>query len=292
MHLHSFTYDYHLRCIYNYLTMSPTANKLCDAYNVHQFLDDFMKYYNKTPNFARNLVYTDTLTIKDLVTEGKQLYEYLLSNVAQYNFKVFNMDHIGDMEYILVQVTSTPQVSYKDSQDRQHTDDFDITLVVYNLCTPYSPQDTVLHLKYYLILTSKREIYPKCDVEQKLGKFRTVSSTARSLSALERNCNDLESSITKTTESETDAASSEDDHTTYNFENESDGDNTNVESSLSQQSSIPHVEICQESVNYLGYYSSHEQLMHQLILDKAETTQKHIKDMVAKGKLAYLTLLI
>ncbi|KAJ8966988.1 hypothetical protein NQ317_011188, partial [Molorchus minor] len=45
----------------------------------------------------------------------------------------------------------------------------------------------------------------------------------------------------------------------------------------------PYIEINQESVNYLGYYSSHEQLMQQLILDKANTTQKNIKDMVAKG---------
>lgn len=59
------------------------------------------------------------------------------------------------IEYILIQVTSTPPVSYKDSQDRQHTNDFDITLIVYNLCTPYKPSDDVLHLKYYLILTSK-----------------------------------------------------------------------------------------------------------------------------------------
>lgn len=91
------------------------------------------------------------------MTEGQQLYEYLLSNVSQYNFKVFELDlWEGDSEFILVQVTSTPQVSYKDSQDRHHTDDFDITLVVYNLCTPYHPSDNVLHLKYYLILTSKR----------------------------------------------------------------------------------------------------------------------------------------
>lgn len=44
-----------------------------------------------------------------------------------------------------------------------------------------------------------------------------------------------------------------------------------------------HIEIFQESVNYLGYYSSHEQLMQQLILDKANTTQKNIKGMVKKG---------
>ncbi|CAH0562057.1 unnamed protein product [Brassicogethes aeneus] len=287
MHLHSFAYDYHLRCIYNYISAASAPNRLSNLYNVHQFLDDFMKYYNKTPNFARNLVYADTLTIKNLVTEGKQLYDYLLSNIAQYNFKVFEMEANEDMECILVQVTSTPQVSYKDSQDRHHTDDFDITLVIYNLCTPYSPKDNVLHLKYYLILTSKREIYPKSEVEHKLGKFRTVSSTARSLSALERN--DLEESTTKTIESSEIDCDSSDEDKMLTSENDS---NNRIESSISQQSMVPYVEISQESVNYLGYYSSHEQLMHQLILDKANTTQKHVKDMVAKGMVHCRTFLL
>lgn len=135
-----------------------------------------MKYYNKAPNFARNLVHTskprllidlgtiiihslfvDTITIKNLVSEGQQLYDYLLSNVSQYDFKVLEADvWEGAPEFFLVQVTTTPQVSYKDSQDQKHTDDFDITLIVYNLCTPYSPTDNILHLRYYLILTSKR----------------------------------------------------------------------------------------------------------------------------------------
>nr|CAD7604775.1 unnamed protein product [Timema genevievae] len=39
----------------------------------------------------------------------------------------------------------------------------------------------------------------------------------------------------------------------------------------------------QESVNYLGYYSSHEQLMQQLILEQAENAKHRIREMVAKG---------
>jgi hypothetical protein len=253
---------------------------VCDRYNVTQFFDDFMKYYNKAPNFARNLIHADTITIKNLVTEGKQLYDYLLTNVDQYDFKVLDMDKgDGEVEYILVQVTSNPHVSYKDSQDREHTDDFEITLVVYNLCLPYSPTDNILHLKYYLILTSKREIYPKSEVEPKLGKFRTVSSTAKSLLALEKLSGDLENSTSKPMDENFDMSSS-DEHLMFASESRSEKSD---EPSNRYLSSTPHVEISQESVNYLGYYSSHEQLMQQMILDKAHTTQKHIKDMVAKG---------
>ncbi|RZC33025.1 SZT2-like, partial [Asbolus verrucosus] len=283
MHLHSFTYDYHLRCLYNYISNGPGVNKVCDRYNVTKFFDDFMKYYNKAPNFARNLIHAETITIKNLMTEGKQLYDYLLTNVDQYNFKALDMDRgDGEVEYILVQVTSNPQVSYKDSQDREHTDDFEITLVVYNLCMPYSPTDNVLHLKYYLILTSKREIYPKSEVEPKLGKFRTVSSTARSLSALEKMSGDLENSILKPEDADNYELSSSDEHIMFASENRS-SDGKSDEKLPNQQLITPQIEISQEFVNYLGYYSSHEQLMQQMILDKAVTTQKHIKDMVAKG---------
>ncbi|XP_048517774.1 KICSTOR complex protein SZT2 isoform X3 [Dendroctonus ponderosae] len=272
MHLHSFTYDYHLRSIYNYIF--GNFGKLPEKYNVHQFLDDFMKYYNKAPNFARNLVHSDTITIEGLVTEGKQLFDYLLSNVRQYGFSVLEMDHTSP-EFILVQVTTARQVSYKDSQDRQHTNDFDMTLVVYNLCTPYKPTDRVMHLKYYLILTSKRDIFPMFENEQKLGKFRTVSSTGGP-STSDKSATDLELSLPK----------SESNGEAERAERLADNDDKSLSRSSEDKplsKLLATVTIMQESVNYLGYYSPHEQIMQQLILDKARSTQKDIRNMVSKG---------
>ena len=54
MHLHSFTYDYHLRCLHQFITDQQPL--LRHNYHVINFLDDFIKYYPKAPNFARNLV--------------------------------------------------------------------------------------------------------------------------------------------------------------------------------------------------------------------------------------------
>lgn len=88
--------------------------------------------------------------------DAKHLYDYLLSNVEQYNMDVFNMQRDQDVEYVLVQIASTPKMSYKDAQDCQQTDDFDVTLII---SRPYPCQETsttVLELKYYLILTSRR----------------------------------------------------------------------------------------------------------------------------------------
>lgn len=44
-----------------------------------------------------------------------------------------------------------------------------------------------------------------------------------------------------------------------------------------------HICFRQEAVNYLGYYSSHEQLMQQLILQQAAAARSHIVSMVTQG---------
>lgn len=57
MHLHSFTYDFHLRCIHSYI--AGTGPWLVQqGYHLIHFLDDFNKYYSKAPNYARNLIYS------------------------------------------------------------------------------------------------------------------------------------------------------------------------------------------------------------------------------------------
>lgn len=99
--------------------------------------------------------------IKDLLTEGQQLYTYLLSNNKQYGMYVLSMNKRDlpeetDNDYVLVQVTSVPQVMYKDSQDRQQTDDFNITLIVTNLGLTRQLHDNVLRLKFYIVVTSRR----------------------------------------------------------------------------------------------------------------------------------------
>lgn len=103
------------------------------------------------------------------------------------------------------------------------------------------------------------------------------------MSALERELDEVESSVEQSHDPIKDSTSSlEKDITSSGKYSQT--STINEESSVSQQSnSLPYIELYQESVNYLGYYSSHEQLMQQLILDKASTTQKHIRDMVSKG---------
>jgi hypothetical protein len=61
IHLHSFTYDYHLRTISSYVARRPT--RLRPGFHVVSFLEDFLKYYTKGPNFARNFIYAGSLHV-------------------------------------------------------------------------------------------------------------------------------------------------------------------------------------------------------------------------------------
>ena len=61
IHMHSFTYDYHLRTISSYVSLRPT--RLRPGFHVVSFLEDFLKYYTKGPNFARNFIYSGSLHV-------------------------------------------------------------------------------------------------------------------------------------------------------------------------------------------------------------------------------------
>jgi hypothetical protein len=61
VHLHSFTYDYHLRTVSSYVSQRPT--RLRPSFHVVSFLEDFLKYYTKGPNFARNFIHSGSLHV-------------------------------------------------------------------------------------------------------------------------------------------------------------------------------------------------------------------------------------
>ncbi|KAK7862806.1 hypothetical protein R5R35_004159 [Gryllus longicercus] len=308
MHLHSFAYDYHLRSISSYVSGHHAILK--QGYHLTHFLDDFLKYYSKAPNFARNLVYADMLSVSNVTTPPQQLFNYLLSHEKVYKMEVFRMapvthetDSSVDNEYVLVQLENMPHVTYRDAHDMSHTDEFSVTLIVSHDSVPHEKQDitdqSTLHLKYYIILTSTSELFPKLEIGSKLGKFRTVSTASHDPMQLysprgihatsEVHVSDIGDRDTKPPEAVsvppcapvtvlaplTPQAPA------------LPAPLTDCDLSDKQELSLPvlphHTEIRQESVNYLGYYSSHEQLMHELILERASTAQKCIQDMVAQG---------
>ncbi|KAI4483415.1 hypothetical protein M0802_013415, partial [Mischocyttarus mexicanus] len=329
MHLHSFTYDFHLRCIHSYIAGKGFWS-LQQGYHLTHFLDDFNKYYSKAPNYARNLVYSDVINVRNLATPARMLYTYLLAHEETYGMRAFVMSNepqeSQEGEYVLFKLQSTPLVSYCDAQDTRYTDDFDVALIVSRIEQSPEIEKTEITLKYYLMLTSKRELYPKRDLENnKLGKFRTVysviklanssqpgnSSESNSISTMvqspplppplvrkssNREMNNPTDSDSRNSDIDSNGNSKESDekisiNKTINnmaptpppVPNSPLTQNHNVLNTSSSLSSPHLIQIRQESVNYLGYYSSHEQLMQQLIMSQAQAARQHIIDMIERG---------
>lgn len=289
--------------------------------------------------------------------------------------QVFSMadetDDTQHSEYVLVKLQSTPLVSYHDSQDTKYTDDFDVALIV-TWTEQFAQSDSrEITLKYYLMLTSKRELHPKREVESnnKIGKFRTVYSVVKSMasSQMDSPSESSPSSMTspyfqKQTKSELISSSSDLqaevgtsrwvtfyfviflfsfqsffivswNSNQYTYIHLLSLQDTNAAESLgslrecdgldsedpendvlsplaptpppvpdsplatnvlnaSAASSSNLTQIRQESINYLGYYSSHEQLMQQLIMSQASAAQQHIKNMIEQGALHCRTHLL
>ena len=95
--MHSFTFDFHLRVIHQLVSGKPTFRK---GFNLVLFLEDFMMYYNKGPNFARNAIhrgYIDIPCTQEWIN-ANQLYNYVLSHEDTYLFKVLRMEPIFVIE--------------------------------------------------------------------------------------------------------------------------------------------------------------------------------------------------
>ncbi|XP_046683213.1 KICSTOR complex protein SZT2-like isoform X2 [Homalodisca vitripennis] len=301
MHLHSFTYDYHLRTLTRFISREESL--LPAGYHLTSFLDDFLKYYSKAPNYAYSLVHSGNLVIPKISSPTHLLFSYLLNHEDDYPMKIMSMVAPGQElddkslssanEYVLIQRSSSSQLMYRDIQDNKQVYEYDIVLIV---ASEESPDPTVLRLRYFILLTSRRHVpqigssgeklseqteqeinsvmsyfgeepYAKLENERKLGKFRTVS-TANPLIVM------------GVMSRETTPPSSED-----LPEELLESHHSSPTVQLERRPSTQFFEIKQETVNYLGYYSSHEQFMQQLILEQAQTAKKNIEEMIAQVSL-------
>lgn len=55
MHVHSFSYDFHLRVVHQYLVGSHMT--LRQGYQLTDFLDDFISHHPDIPKFGRNHIF-------------------------------------------------------------------------------------------------------------------------------------------------------------------------------------------------------------------------------------------
>lgn len=187
MHLHSFTYDYHLRSMYSYI--SGRQMTFSPGYHLISFLDDFRKYYQKAPNYARNHILCGEVCVTNIKVTGQQLYNYMVTHNSVYNMEVLEMScsisnntassigrslnenpklapaglkeltlsssHAND--YVLIEL-KREKVRYRDGKD---PDIFDCGLLITHDFQNDSSSKDCLTLKYFLMLTNQRDLYPK-----------------------------------------------------------------------------------------------------------------------------------
>ncbi|XP_056893432.1 KICSTOR complex protein SZT2 isoform X1 [Takifugu flavidus] len=182
MHVHSFSYDFHLRVVHQYLVGCHMT--LRQGYQLTDFLDDFISHHPDIPKFGRNHVFQGSFSISTGMITAHQLYNYITDHAGTYGMKPLRMSKTtmateakkgtADLhEYALVAVWNSSG-SYTDLEGQHHHDDFDVTLVVCHHAAPFEEQSDVerhlLRLRFFVIMTSQRELFPRLTADMRRFK--------------------------------------------------------------------------------------------------------------------------
>ncbi|KAL1022662.1 hypothetical protein UPYG_G00030640 [Umbra pygmaea] len=185
MHVHSFSYDFHLRVVHQYLVGCHMT--LRQGYQLTSFLEDFIAHHPDIPKFGRNHVFQGSFSISTGMITAHQLYNYITDHAGTYGMKPLRMSKTAmtsdgkkgappssDLhEYALVALWNSSG-SYKDLEGLRHHDDFDVSLLVYHNAAPFEEQSEgerhLLRLRYYVIMTSQRELFPRLTADMRRFK--------------------------------------------------------------------------------------------------------------------------
>ncbi|XP_053324892.1 KICSTOR complex protein SZT2 [Spea bombifrons] len=184
MHVHSFSYDFHLRVLHQYLLGSSMC--LRQGYDLASFLQLFISQHPDIPKYGRNHVYQGMLSVSTGMIAAHQLYNYIADHASTYHMKPLRMSRPvaagsngkksvnGEQnEYGLVSIWNSSG-TYKDSEGLKHHDDFDVSLLVCHSAVPFEEQSDqdrhVLRLRFYVIMTSQRELFPRLTADMRRFK--------------------------------------------------------------------------------------------------------------------------
>ncbi|XP_033096872.1 KICSTOR complex protein SZT2-like isoform X3 [Anneissia japonica] len=174
IHLHSFTYDFHLRKIQS--CISPASRIIFKSdYHVTSFLDDFIKYFEVLPNFSRNEIFKGTEEFKSESTAAS-LYHYIVDQCNSHHMSRLRMLKVGSKEgndEHEFAIFSFYQRKLPRSSMDMTSDEYDVSLIVdrereEQIKTGVSK---TLRLKYYVIVTNNKELFPKLSVSSSLGRL-------------------------------------------------------------------------------------------------------------------------
>uniref|UniRef100_A0A8C6DFR9 SZT2 subunit of KICSTOR complex n=1 Tax=Moschus moschiferus TaxID=68415 RepID=A0A8C6DFR9_MOSMO len=171
MHVHSFSYDFHLRLVHQHVLGAHLV--LRHGYHLTTFLRHFLAHHPDGPHFGRNHIYQGTLELPTPLIAAHQLYNYVADHASSYHMKPLRMARPGGPEhneYALVSAWHSSG-SYLDSEGLRHQDDFDVSLLVCHCAAPFEEQGEaerhVLRLQFFVVLTSQRELFPRLTADMR-----------------------------------------------------------------------------------------------------------------------------
>ncbi|XP_029802993.1 KICSTOR complex protein SZT2 isoform X7 [Suricata suricatta] len=174
MHVHSFSYDFHLRLVHQHVLGAHLV--LRHGYHLTTFLRHFLAHHPDGPHFGRNHIYQGTLELSTSLIAAHQLYNYVADHASSYHMKPLRMARPGGPEhneYALVSAWHSSG-SYLDSEGLRHQDDFDVSLLVCHCAAPFEEQGEaerhILRLQFFVVLTSQRELFPRLTADMR--RFR------------------------------------------------------------------------------------------------------------------------
>ncbi|KAG7326342.1 hypothetical protein KOW79_009743 [Hemibagrus wyckioides] len=184
MHVHSFSYDFHLRVVHQYLLGCHMT--LRQGYQLNSFLEEFISHHPDIPKFGRNHVFQGNFSMSTGMITAHQLYNYITDHAGTYGMKPLRMSKTAanienkkggpsaDLhEYALVALWNSSG-TYKDLEGLRHHDDFDVSLLVCHDAAPFEEQSEgerhLLRLRYYVIMTSQRELFPRLTADMRRFK--------------------------------------------------------------------------------------------------------------------------
>ncbi|KAM3715693.1 KICSTOR complex protein, partial [Dirofilaria immitis] len=146
-HIHSFTYDFHLRMVATYLIGGQQV-LFNYGYNTNDFLIDFLQYYNCRPPYACNCIYEERMTFPNLPITNQKVWEYLLdekrNNWRIVRLKTTEVDMPGQFMIVAEDDLDCFGLAYKEIRAIIHENQL------------YAAK--TLNIKFYVMLVSHEKI--------------------------------------------------------------------------------------------------------------------------------------
>ncbi|CAD5211766.1 unnamed protein product [Bursaphelenchus okinawaensis] len=174
-HVHSFTYDFHLRMVSKYLTGGQQVlfNR---GYNTNAFLIDFLQYYGCRPPFALNCIYEERASFEDLKVTAHIVWEYFLNNEAQFGWEVVRIKNIEANEYMLVSKESREITGHR----------YTLITVIFNDTKPEFLHSHRIDLKLYVVMVAEEFKFSGNDAVMRRragsGEFTRKATSTESIS--------------------------------------------------------------------------------------------------------------